>query len=212
MIYNKQQLYPGIWRYPDVFKKDLNLIERIEKEVSLDNTKWNKAQVSLEETDLNYRDCQDFKLSALGKEHDLYKDIYNCQKDPVEDFCNMYSIKMDFWEWTNIIKYYPNQFFEEHADDGWSYKCAVSLVGYPNDGYTGGGLYFPKFDLLVEPKLGDLIIFPSSFIYSHVALPVESGIKYCFVTMLDYNDDAHTEEYDKYIDIKYKKEREYYAT
>jgi len=30
--------------------------------------------------------------------------------------------------------------------------------------------------------------------------------------MLDYNDDAHTEEYDKYIDIKYKKEREYYAT
>ncbi len=116
----------------------------------------------------------------------------------------MYSIKMDFWEWTNVVKYYPNQFFQEHADDGWSYKCAVSLVGYPNDGYTGGGLYFPKFNLHITPEIGDLVIFPSSFIYSHVALPVESGVKYSFVTMLDYNDDAHTEEYDRMIDNKHK--------
>jgi hypothetical protein len=205
MIYNKEQIYPGIWRYPDVFKKDLNLISRIEKVIENKEAGWNRSQVSLEETDLSYRDCQDFKLSALGKDHDLYKDIYNVQYEPVQDFCNMYSIKMDFWEWTNIIKYYPNQFFQEHADDGWSYKCAVSLVGYPNDDYVGGGLLFPKLDVFIQPKFGDLIIFPSSFIYSHVALPVESGIKYCFVTMLDYNDDAHTKEYDDYVDNKHKK-------
>lgn len=205
MIYNKEQLYLGIWRYPNVFKKELDLVNKIENSVSIGEVSWNKAQVSLEETDLNYRDCQDFKLSALGKDHQLYKDIYNVQYEPVQDFCEMYSIKMDFWEWTNIIKYYPNQFFEEHADDGWSYKCAVSLVGYPNDDYKGGGLYFPKLDVLIKPRQGDLIIFPSSFIYSHVALPVESGIKYCFVTMLDYNDDAHTKEYDNYVDNKHKK-------
>lgn len=205
MIYNKEQIYPGIWRYPDIFKKELNLISRIESVIENKETFWNKSQVSLEETDLSYRDCQDFKLSKLGKDHDLYKDIYNAQYNPVQDFCNMYSIKMDFWEWTNIVKYYPNQFFQEHADDGWSYKCAVSLVGYPNDNYTGGGLLFPKLDVYIKPKLGDLIIFPSSFIYSHVALPVESGVKYCFVTMLDYNDDAHTKEYDDYVDNRHKK-------
>jgi hypothetical protein len=204
MIYNKKQIYPGIWVYPNSFPKSLNLINRIEECVSNKETSWNGASVCLEEVDLTYRDAWDFKLSDLGKDHPLYKDIYNCQKDAAEDFCNMYSIKMDFWEWTNVVKYYPNQFFQEHADDGWSYKCAVSLVGYPNDDYTGGGLYFPKFNLHITPEIGDLVIFPSSFIYSHVALPVEAGVKYSFVTMLDYNDDAHTEEYDRMIDNKHK--------
>lgn len=205
MIYNKQQLYPGIWRYPNSFPDDLNLIERIEEKVKSKSLSWSPATVCLEDKDLEYRDAWDLKLYDLPEYHDIYTDVYNCQKEAVLDFCLMYSIKMDFWEWTNVVKYYPGQFFNEHADDGWSYKSTVSLVGYPNKDYTGGGLLFPKFDLHIEPKAGDLIIFPSSFIYSHVALPVESGVKYSFVTMLDYNDDAHSKEYDDYIDRKHKK-------
>jgi hypothetical protein len=34
-------------------------------------------------------------------------------------------------------------------------------------------------------------------------MPVRSGTKYSFVTMLDYNDDTHTVEYEDYIDRKY---------
>jgi hypothetical protein len=205
MIYNKEQLYPGIWKYPNAFPKKLNLIQRIEDKVNNSILKWDTARVSLEDKDLEYRNCQDLKIYDKPEYLDIYNDIYNCQKNQVEDFCEMYSIKMDFWEWTNVVKYYPNQFFKEHADDGWSYKSTVSLVGYPNSDYTGGGLFFPKFDLHIAPNEGDLIIFPSSFIYSHVALPVDSGVKYSFVTMLDYNDDAHSKEYDDYIDKKHKK-------
>jgi len=207
MYSKKEELFYGIWKYSDVFTKDLNLINRIESEVSNFSVSWEKAKVGLEHEVSEYRNCSDFKLSELGKAHSLYKDIYNAQEPCVKDYCEMYSIDMAYWEWTNVIKYGPGQHFQEHADHGWSYVSTVSLVGYPNDDYTGGELYFPKFNLRITPKAGDLYIFPSAFIYSHVAMPVESGIKYCFVTMLDYNDDAHSKEFDQYINKKYQIER-----
>lgn len=199
----KQEIFPGIWKFENIFDKSINIIDEIENSISNKECSWNKAQVGLEETDLEYRDCYDFKLSDLGKNHKIYNYIYNSQKPFVEEYCNHYQIKMDFWEWTNVVKYGEGQYFKEHADHGWSYISTVSLVSYPNDNYEGGELYFPKLNIFEKPKAGDLFIFPSAYLFSHVAMPVRSGIKYSFVTMLDYNDDTHTEEYEKYIERKY---------
>jgi predicted 2-oxoglutarate/Fe(II)-dependent dioxygenase YbiX len=69
------------------------------------------------------------------------------------------------------------------------------MVGYLNDDYEGGGLRFDKIDLEVKPRAGDLYIFPSSYLFSHSALPVKSGTKYSVVTMTDYNDATHTQEF-----------------
>lgn len=209
MYTSKEQLFYGIWKYSDVFPQNLDLVNRIEAEVNSGNCSWNRATVGLDDQMSDYRDCYDFKMSDLGKSHQLYKDIYEAQRPCVEDYSYYHGIQMNFWEWTNVIKYGPGQHFQEHSDHGWSYSAAVSLVGYPNDSFTGGSLYFPKFNINIEPKLGDLYIFPSSYIYSHVAMPVESGTKYSFVTMLDYTDDSHSKEFDKYIDKKYKKKRAY---
>jgi len=41
------------------------------------------------------------------------------------------------------------------------------------------------------PRAGDVVVFPSAFIYSHASLPVRSGVKYSAVTMFDYSDAAH---------------------
>ena len=71
----------------------------------------------------------------------------------------------------------------------------IASLFYFNDDYEGGELSFPKLNISVKPQAGDLFIFPSTYIYSHVAEPVLSGIKYSMVTMLDYNDHAHNKEY-----------------
>ena len=105
----------------------------------------------------------------------------------------------------NFIKYLPGQHFKEHADHGFSYSATVSLVGYPNDDYEGGGLTFPKLNISIKPKAGDLYIFPSTYLFSHVAEPVESGIKYSIVTMLDYNDHAHNDEFYEMRERRLKK-------
>jgi len=205
---SKEMLSPGVWVYRDVFKKDLNLIDRVENLIANNssNFKWAEATVGYMEKKPDYRDCVDFKIGEIKDErmlqnpdfqtlNDIWKDSYMAQIDAVNDYCNRYSCKMDYWEVMNFIKYGPGQHFQEHADHGYSYSATVSLVGYPNDGYVGGGLKFPKLNIEIQPKAGDLYIFPSTFLFSHIALPVTEGMKYSIVTMLDYNDHAHNQEF-----------------
>jgi predicted 2-oxoglutarate/Fe(II)-dependent dioxygenase YbiX len=61
------------------------------------------------------------------------------------------------------------------------------MVLYVNDNYEGGEIYFPRFDLEVKPEAGDLVIFPSTYIYEHASKPIISGTKYAIVIMTDYN-------------------------
>jgi hypothetical protein len=62
---------------------------------------------------------------------------------------------------------------------------------YLNDDYEGGELYFPHFDYTYVPQYGDIVLFPSSWLFAHAALVVKSGIKYSAVTMFSYNDRNH---------------------
>jgi 2OG-Fe(II) oxygenase superfamily len=201
----KNELFPGVWVYKNAINKELNLIERLESFIAnTRNQSWQEAMVGYNQKMIEYRDCVDFKvhkntnpnMSPPEKElNDIWQDAYNTQIDAVDDYCRKYNIEMNFWEAMNFIKYGPNQHFQEHADHGFSYVATVSLVAYPNDDYEGGELYFPKINLNIKPEAGDLYIFPSTYLFSHKAMPVISGTKYSIVTMLDYNDNTHNNEY-----------------
>jgi predicted 2-oxoglutarate/Fe(II)-dependent dioxygenase YbiX len=62
---------------------------------------------------------------------------------------------------------------------------------YLNDDYEGGELWFPYLDLTFKAEAGDIVLFPSTYIFAHAAKPVISGTKYSAVTMFDYNDRNH---------------------
>lgn len=202
---DKEVLFPGLWVYRNAVGQDLNLIERLISVVEKSNGRYNwiGATVGYNETRPSYRDCQDIKIGPITNsqnEHDkaineIWKTSKQAHTGPVEDYCNAHNVRMSFWEVMNFISYDPGQHFQEHADHGFSYSATVSLVAYPNDDYEGGELSFPKLGITVKPQAGDLYIFPSTYIYSHVALPVKSGKKYSIVTMLDYNDNTHNDEY-----------------
>jgi predicted 2-oxoglutarate/Fe(II)-dependent dioxygenase YbiX len=70
----------------------------------------------------------------------------------------------------------------------------VSAVVYLNDDYDGGEIEFPRHNLTLKPKAGDIILFPSNFVYEHASLNISSGTKYSVVIMMDYNDLYHKEE------------------
>jgi hypothetical protein len=59
----------------------------------------------------------------------------------------------------------------------------------------GGEIEFRNQSVFLKPEAGDVVIFPSTFIYSHRALPVDSGVKYSMVTMLDYSDKFHRPDF-----------------
>jgi hypothetical protein len=206
---SKEQLFPGVWVYRDVIKKDIDVINRLnqigESAINDGDSRysWTFGFVGYNEKRPSYRDCEDIKVGEILHPRsnteklvsDLWSDLKNHQSTAVDDYCKMYNVKMNYWEVMNCIRYGEGQHFQEHADHGFSYSATVSLVAYVNDEYEGGNLYFPKLNLNIKPKAGDLYIFPSTYLFSHRAMPVKSGMKFSIVTMLDYNDHAHRQEF-----------------
>jgi predicted 2-oxoglutarate/Fe(II)-dependent dioxygenase YbiX len=57
----------------------------------------------------------------------------------------------------------------------------LSIVGFLNDDYEGGE--FIMFDdMEIKLKQGDVLIFPSNFLYPHKVNPVTKGIRDSFVS------------------------------
>ena len=57
----------------------------------------------------------------------------------------------------------------------------LSIVGVLNDDYKGGEfIMFDDYE--IKFKAGDLIIFPSLFLYPHLVRPVKEGTRYSFVS------------------------------
>lgn len=220
MLPNAETIYPGIIVYRNVFPKEYRFAERLEAVLSKTEGKkhWNLAQVGYDNLNKDYRDAWDFKIKEnnggslmLGNGihvdpedftedeielRQIWREAKGLQLAAVEDYMKMFQIPpLNYWESFNFIKYAKDQHFQVHSDHGYSYVCVLSSVGYINDDYEGGELFFDKLGVNVKPKAGDLYLFPSSFIYSHAAMPVKSGVKYSVVTMLDYQEAPHTPLY-----------------
>jgi predicted 2-oxoglutarate/Fe(II)-dependent dioxygenase YbiX len=56
----------------------------------------------------------------------------------------------------------------------------LSIVGLLNNDFTGGEFYLDKKH--IKLKAGDLLIFPSSFVYPHQVKSVQKGTRYSFVS------------------------------
>ena len=198
----------GILVYHNVLNPELNIINRLEEVVSDPENQYNyaEAMVGYGMKMPEYRDCFDIKFKKTDIEHDtseaslklqsLWEDVHFNKLQAVKDYAKRFNIgELRYWEALNFVKYGPGQHFQEHTDHGFSYNCVVSLVGYVNDDYDGGELYFRMQGVKVKPKAGDLFVFPSNFMYAHQAMPVHSGTKYSIVTMLDYSNKFHNQNF-----------------
>jgi len=200
---------PGIFVYHDVLPPQLKIVEILENYLTSnkDGAKWLQAAVGYNQLMPGYRDCVDFKFktsihggtpsSECAKLLcEMYDITRHRQLQAVKDYSATFKIgEMRYWEATNFVKYGVGHHFAEHTDHGFSYNCTVSLVGYANDDYAGGEIEFGLWGIKFKPRAGDLVVFPSNFIYPHRSLAVESGIKYSLVTMLDYSDKFHNQSF-----------------
>lgn len=161
---------------------------------------WQGARVtSSDEVALYARNALDFKISStnLGPRtaenvelYDMHERIFQAIRQCVDDYGRLWGVGIASYESFNFVKYDgPGTHFKVHADHGPTYVCTVSVVVYLNDDYEGGEIHFPRFDkLTLKPKAGDIVVFPSTYIYEHASQAMVSGIKYAVVVMTDYND------------------------
>ena len=193
----------GIRVYKNLLTNQKEIIDVIENSITLGNSKdlsWQPAMVGFNKIVPSYRNCWDCKLSSKtiemsdGIDYEFKQLFYNVVRSIgicVDDYAKKYKLNLDYMEAVNFVKYSAGEYFGGHSDHGHSYVCTVSSVAYLNDEYEGGELYFEHLDEKIKPEFGDIVVFPSTFIYKHAALPVLSGIKYSAVTMFDYNDSCH---------------------
>jgi hypothetical protein len=88
-----------------------------------------------------------------------------------------------------LLKYETGDEYVVHIDAGRPSKMrshpavrALSLVIYLNDDYEGGALEFPRQKVTLKPEAQSAVMFPSSFVFPHAALPVTRGTKYAITT------------------------------
>jgi predicted 2-oxoglutarate/Fe(II)-dependent dioxygenase YbiX len=190
-------IYRGAYT-PEQCKKFIETLES-----NLDGSgpyRWQGAMVTNSaEADISARNALDFKFGSkdLGPRNEqnaelldmheaVFRPMYNC----VSDYGRYWGVGMQSFEAFNFVKYEgAGTHFKIHADHGPTYVTTVSIVIYLNDDYEGGEIYFPRMDgLKIKPQAGDIVVFPSIYIYEHASEDMISGTKYAVVIMSDYND------------------------
>ena len=95
------------------------------------------------------------------------------------------------WEGFNQIRfnrYNRNQIMSKHCDHIHNLFTGerrgipiLSIVGVLNDNYQGGEfIMFDDYEIKFKP--GDVIVFPSVFLYPHLIKPIKKGTRYSFVS------------------------------
>lgn len=92
------------------------------------------------------------------------------------------------YSYARFNRYIPGKYMKLHCDHIYElFEGArrgipiLTILGALNDDYTGGELYFWK-DQAIELKAGDVMVFPSNFLYPHEVKEVLTGIRYSYVS------------------------------
>ena len=91
------------------------------------------------------------------------------------------------YSFSRFNKYDPNTLMRVHCDhihtlfDGERKGIPIlTVLGVFNEDYEGGEFLLCEEEIRL--KRGDVIVFPSNFLYPHEVKPVKSGVRYSFVS------------------------------
>lgn len=99
----------------------------------------------------------------------------------VWDYRQTYDLKLSSGQGWSILKYGHGGQYLMHTDHGSSDPRLISVIAYLNTVKNGGSTVFPYMDVQIEATEGDILVFPSSNPYSHLAEPAQDS-KYVIVS------------------------------
>jgi predicted 2-oxoglutarate/Fe(II)-dependent dioxygenase YbiX len=191
---------PGIMLFTNVWEDSNVVVQSIENVVDSSSmaVRWKRALVgtglversekSAHRTnsslvlDSSWAGVENETLSNAGK---IGVEIRNKIQECLNQYLNTYPLSLDpLVNEMIVLKYQTGQEYKMHADAGGGNRRVVSVVMYLNDNYTGGNIEFPHFKYDLKPPANSMIFFPSNYIYSHIAHPVQEGTKYAVVTWI----------------------------
>ena len=92
-------------------------------------------------------------------------------------------MKLDSDEGYLLLKYDVGDFYKIHADYSPENKPRIiSCIVCLNDEYTGGEISFLNKKKIFNLNKGDVLLFPSNFMFPHEVSPILSGTSYSIAT------------------------------
>jgi Rps23 Pro-64 3,4-dihydroxylase Tpa1-like proline 4-hydroxylase len=192
-----EELAPGIVVASNV-GEGKRYIKKIERLVSEKQLSWKEHTQKVIKEDINRKSMSTMYINNVRRwkkdfsdptpEDILHEELFSkFEKDfkfVVDEYVTKYKVPCTQKEDYEILKYGAGNFFIDHVDDGLFMTRKVSMVYYFNDDYEGGEMYFPRFDLTIKPKEGQLLLFPAAYIYNHNVSEIISGTRYSMVNWL----------------------------
>ncbi|MHA2403976.1 MAG: 2OG-Fe(II) oxygenase family protein [Candidatus Kariarchaeaceae archaeon] len=81
-----------------------------------------------------------------------------------------------------LLKYEEGDFYIEHTDSFKEQPRALTVIVSMNNAYEGGEVALFNRELVYKLDAGDVIMFPSNFMYPHEIMPVKSGTRFSIIT------------------------------
>lgn len=81
-----------------------------------------------------------------------------------------------------LLRYNKGEFYTQHVDSFLQAPRLVSCSFHLNDDYEGGEFGFFDREMKIKAGKGDVVMFPSTFMYPHEIMPVTEGTRYSIIT------------------------------
>tara|TARA_R110000796_G_scaffold60057_1_gene138618 strand:- start:929 stop:1489 length:561 start_codon:yes stop_codon:yes gene_type:complete len=152
---------------------------KYEKHLFYSNTDGYKKLSGEKELDVTYDKAPTYEK--------LMKSVYDCLHKYIEHIKPNYLNGWKGYSEIRFNRYKKEQKMHEHVDfietlfDDQRGIPKLSIVGNLNENYSGGEFIMFK-DKHIEMFTGDVIIFPSTFMYPHKVNEIKKGTRYSFVS------------------------------
>jgi len=167
-----------------------NLCDDILNEYKNSN-EWRDAVVGLNPTiNKEIRNCSYLQMSSniiIEKNKNVRKSldnkVFECAKEAIKEYNKKFNQAMISKDnGYDLLKYEKGGFYTQHIDSFFKLSRTISCSFILNNDFKGGGFSFFDNKIIYHLKKGEVIMFPSNFLYPHSVLPVIQGTRYSIVT------------------------------
>lgn len=138
------------------------------------------------------RRCQVISISdqnCMGENPEVRRDIdnklYEIIKNVIEEYRQLHpEFDLEICEDTGyeLLRYEVGDFYIEHSDSFKEQPRALTVIIAMNNNFEGGQIGMFQRELIHDLDVGDVLVFPSNFMYPHEILPVTKGTRFSMIT------------------------------
>jgi alkylated DNA repair dioxygenase AlkB len=181
----------NLYNYIRVFKNSFSkeLCDKIINEYS--NTDLWREQHAYGDVDHSVRRVKGINISIDGKTTDERKQIDQDIFLNLNSILKQYVMKFPLLHIDSdtgyvLLQYNVGDYYKLHIDQipKGEQPRLISCIICLNDDYTGGEISFFNKQKTFTLKKGDVLLFPSNFIFPHEVCPILTGTRYSIITWL----------------------------